>query len=251
MAEPLARTLLARLEAPLASRLRTARDWIAARHDPETAVWSRAAPELAALLPGGLPRGALTELAGHRSSGRLSLVLGLLVAATSAGENAALVDLGDALDPQRAAVAGVVLERLLWARPRDLRQTLAATEAIVGGGFALVVAELGLPPVPGGRVGDAVWLRLARAARDAGATLVVSTPSRRCGFAAATALVLEHARPRWNGAPGGPRLLDGVDSRLVLRRAHDPGSEGTATAAAWRAAASGAAIPRRPPPSSR
>ena len=236
MAEPLARTLLARLEAPLASRLRTAREWIATRREPEAAAWSTALPELAALLPGGLPRGTLTELAGHRSSGRLSLVLGLLVAATSAGENAALVDLGDALDPQRAAAAGVVLERLLWARPRDLRQALAAAEAIVGGGFALVVAELGLPPVPGGRVGDAVWLRLARAARDAGTALVVSTPTRRCGFAAATALVLERARPRWTGVAGGPRLLDGVDARLVLQRACDPGSEGSAAATAWRAA---------------
>ncbi|MBP1641656.1 MAG: RecA domain protein [Acidobacteria bacterium] len=215
MAEPLARALLSRLEAPLAGRLRTARELVAATRPSEPATWGAAMPELAALLPGGLPRGVLTELAGRLSSGRMGFVLALLAAATSAGENAALVDLGDGLDPQRAAAGGVALERLLWARPRDLSEALAAAEAVVGGGFPLVVVELGLPPVPGGRGRDAQWLRLARAARAAGTVLLVSSPSRRCGVAAGVALALERARPRWSGAPAGPRLLDGVEARLV------------------------------------
>ena len=220
MAEPLARTLLARLEAPLAARLRTARELAAERPAAEPAAWSAAVPELAALVPGGLPRGALIELAGRRSSGRLGLAVALLAAATGAGENAALVDLGDALDPQRAAAAGVALERLLWARPRDLAETLAAAEAVVGGGFPLVVVELGLPPVPGGRGSEAQWLRLARAARAAGGVLLVSAPTRRCGVAATAALALESPRARWHGAAPGPLLLDGIAARLTLAHAH-------------------------------
>jgi hypothetical protein len=218
VAEPLARTLLARLDAPLASRLRTARELAATRPAPEPAPWSAAVPELAALVPGGLPRGALTELAGRRSSGRLGLVVALLAAATGAGENAALVDLGDALDPQSAAAAGVALERLLWARPRNLAETLTAAEAVIGGGFPLVVVELGLPPVPGGWGAEAQWLRLARAARAGGGVLLVSTPTRRCGVATTTALVLEAARARWSGVAPGPRLLDGIASRLALEK---------------------------------
>jgi hypothetical protein len=202
MAEPLARTLLSRLDAPLAARLRPARELLG-QPPAETAAWSAAVPAVAARLPDGLPRGTLTELVGARSSGRMGVVLALLAAATGSGENAALVDLGDGLDPQQAAAGGVVLERLLWARPRDLRQTLAATEALVAGGFPLVVADLGLPPVPGGGVrgGDAPWLRLARAAREAGCTLVVSTPARRCGVAPARVLTLPPGRSRWRGQP--------------------------------------------------
>lgn len=218
MAEPLARTLLARLDAPLASRLRTARELAAAHPAPEPAPWSAAVPELAALVPGGLPRGALTELAGRRSSGRLGLVVALLAAATGAGENAALVDLGDALDPQSAAAVGVTLERLLWVRPRNLAEALTAAEAVIGGGFPLVVVELGLPPVPGGWGAEAQWLRLARAAREGGGVLLVSTPTRRCGVATTTALVLQAPRARWSGVAPGPRLLDGIASRLALAK---------------------------------
>lgn len=207
MAEPLARTLIARLEAPLAAQLRTARD-LAGDRRPEPAPWGAAVPALAAALPAGLRRGTLTELVGRRSSGRMGVVLGLLAAATGGGECAALVDLGDALDPQQAAATGVDLERLLWARPRDLRETLAAAEAVVAGGFPLVIADLGLPPIAGGvRGGDTPWLRLARAAREAGATLVVSTPARRCGIAATAVIELPPARARWHGTPPGPRLL--------------------------------------------
>src|SRR5512143_1726070 len=49
---------------------------------------------------GGLPRGTLVEVVGRRSSGRFALALAALAAATQAGESAALVDLGDQLDPQ-------------------------------------------------------------------------------------------------------------------------------------------------------
>src|SRR5579863_723038 len=51
------------------------------------------------LLSGGLPRGHLVELVGNRSSGRFSTVLQVAAAATNAGEDTALIDLGDGLDP--------------------------------------------------------------------------------------------------------------------------------------------------------
>jgi hypothetical protein len=67
-------------------------------------------------LAGGLPRGCLTEICGPASSGRTTLLLAALAAATCRGEFCALVDAGDALDPQSAAAAGVDLDRLLWVR---------------------------------------------------------------------------------------------------------------------------------------
>jgi hypothetical protein len=65
---------------------------------------------------GGLPRGCLTEICGPASSGRTTLLLAALAAATRRGECCAVVDASDALDPQSAAAAGVELDRLLWVR---------------------------------------------------------------------------------------------------------------------------------------
>jgi len=67
-------------------------------------------------LTGGLPRGCLTEICGPASSGRTTLLLAALAAATRRGEFCAVVDASDALDPHSAAAAGVELERLLWVR---------------------------------------------------------------------------------------------------------------------------------------
>src|SRR5262245_21689331 len=69
-----------------------------------------------ACLRGGLPRGQLSELAGPRSSGRMTLLLHMMAAATARGEIVALVDTLDRLDIASAAAAGVDLSRLLWIR---------------------------------------------------------------------------------------------------------------------------------------
>ena len=83
----------------------------------------RPAPEMvssgiAALdaLAGGLPRGCLTEICGPASSGRTTLLLSALAAATRRGEFCVVVDASDALDPHSVAAAGVDLDRLLWVR---------------------------------------------------------------------------------------------------------------------------------------
>jgi hypothetical protein len=211
---------LARSGSPLAGRVRTARELAAATAPAAAAAWSAAWmttwPALAALLPAGLPKGELVELVGRRSAGRLGVALALLAAATAAGESAALVDLGDALDPQQGEAYGIDLARLLWARPTHLKPALAAAESLLAGGFPLVVVDLGLPPVAGGRGVDAHWLRLARAAREAGALAVVSAPYRVAGFAAPLSLELSAARALWRGAGLEPRLLEGVETRLAV-----------------------------------
>ena len=67
-------------------------------------------------LTGGLPRGCLTEIFGPPSSGRSSVLLSALAAATQRQEVCALVDVTNAFDPQSAAAARVALDRLLWVR---------------------------------------------------------------------------------------------------------------------------------------
>src|SRR4051794_32539607 len=71
---------------------------------------------LDAHLHGGFPRGQLSELIGPRSSGRATLVLQALAAATARGELVALVDVLDMFDVESAVAAGVDLDRLLWIR---------------------------------------------------------------------------------------------------------------------------------------
>jgi hypothetical protein len=187
-----------------------------------------AVPALERLLPGGLTKGSLIELSGRRSSGRFSLEISALAAATSSGQAAALVDLGDHLDPQAAAQAGVDLHYLLWARPQRAKEALAAAEMLIAAGFPLVVADLGLAPrtryVP-----DAAWVRLARAAQTRGATLLLSTPWRSSGIAADAVVSAGGARPLWRGSGRAPRLLAGVETRLTLEKIgrSTPGTSGT------------------------
>jgi hypothetical protein len=218
--------------APLIDSLRSASEYgravrsLESQENPQesTALPHRKAPlktfpALDELLGGGLPRGKLVEMIGARSSGRFSIVLAAIAAATAAGEAAALVDLGDGLDPEAAVALGADLRRLLWLRPSTLKQALAGAEILLGGGFPMVVLDLGNPPVRGGRGREAGWLRLARAAQAQGAALLVASPYRVSGTAAAAVLQAARGRARWQGAAGGPSwLLDGLSCRVTLEK---------------------------------
>lgn len=166
-----------------------------------------------ALLGGGLPRGALVEISG-RSGGRFALVLAALATATSRGETAALLDLGDHLDPAAAEEAGCDLARLLWVRPRRFREALLAAETIAAAGFRLVVLDAGLA-LPSSRLRDAgPWLRLARAAAPRRVAFLLSTPVPLAGLAA-EALVGISARALFRAA-GSARFLAGAAASLSL-----------------------------------
>jgi recA bacterial DNA recombination protein len=219
--------VLERLRA-LGVELRSAREVGAAVPSPdaprehptaEPEPFATAVPALDELLAGGLPRGKLVEMVGARSSGRFSAVLAALAAATAAGEAAALVDLGDGLDPQIAVALNMDLRRLLWLRPVSLKQALASAEILLGGGFPLVALDLGSPPVRGGRGAEAAWVRLARAAQANRAALLVASPYRVSGTAAAVVLHAERGRALWQGVGGrAPWLLDGLSCQVAIEK---------------------------------
>ena len=198
--------------------VRSARELDRKLREEDESPFRTAVPALDRLLEGGLPRGQLVELVGSRTSGRFSTVLATLAAATSVGEVATLVDLGDGLDPATAEAMGVDLRRLLWLRPLDMKQALGAAEMVLASGFPLVAVDLGTPPVRGGRGLEAAWLRLARAAKAHGAALLVSTPYRVSGTAAGVVLKAERARAAWQGEDGSLRLLGGASSRLLIEK---------------------------------
>jgi hypothetical protein len=107
----------------LQSTIKNQKSKILAGITPASRLSVRPAPEMlssgiAAInaLTGGWPRGCLTEICGPASSGRTTLLLAALAAATRRSEFCVLVDASDALDPRSVAEAGVELDRLLWVR---------------------------------------------------------------------------------------------------------------------------------------
>jgi hypothetical protein len=157
-------------------------------------------------LTGGLPRGCLTEVCGSVSSGRTSLLLAVLAAATQRREACALVDVNDAFDPVSAAMAAVNFESLLWVRcetsppqrrrdtektnPKHERlyhrrmetpveQALRVTDLLLqSGGFGLVVLDLGDVPLKiARRIPLTSWFRFQRAIEHTPTVLFVITQS--------------------------------------------------------------------------
>jgi recombination protein RecA len=135
-------------------------------------------PFFDARLGGGFPRGHLSELVGPRSSGRTSVLLQTLAAATARGELVALVDALDMLDVTSASAAGIDLDRFLWIRghvvtnpgmcrdtnQRALEQTVKAlTLVLQAGNFGIVVLDVAEAPNDAiRRLPFTTWLRLQR-----------------------------------------------------------------------------------------
>jgi recombination protein RecA len=69
-----------------------------------------------ALLDGGLPVGAVTEMIGAECSGRTALALLFVAQVTKAERVCAWIDVSNALSPESAAASGIDLKRLLWVR---------------------------------------------------------------------------------------------------------------------------------------
>jgi hypothetical protein len=67
-------------------------------------------------LTGGLPRGCLSEICGVGSSGKTSVQLAAIAAATKREESCVLIDSCDSFDPESGAAAGINSGNLLWVR---------------------------------------------------------------------------------------------------------------------------------------
>ncbi len=125
-----------------------------------------------ALLPGGLPRGAMSLFSGAPSSGKTSLALSFLAPCTRRGDWAAWVHTGGFSTPS-AAHARVDVERLLQVRAEDSEQALRCADVLLRWrAFSLVVLDW---TGKGGRGGD--WNRICRlAAGSEQAFLVLAAP---------------------------------------------------------------------------
>lgn len=185
------------------------------------------------LLGGGLPAGAITELAGAESSGRTSLALAFLARLTGEGRSCAWVDTDDVLDPESAAANGVELRQLLWVRCRgnvaqrkdkpwpQLEQAIRATDLLLqAGGFAAIVLDLAdTAPENAKRIPLATWFRFRQAAARTRCSLVVLGLAACAQSSAAAVLECGPLAAR----DGGNTVLEGF-TFTVRRSLQRPGA---------------------------
>ena len=152
-------------------------------------------------LTGGIPRGALSEIFGPRSSGRTSLLYSALTTATAHDEICALIDTNDVFSPAAAATAGIDLERLLWVRcAGELEHAFKATDLLLhAGGFGLVVLDIGdIPAKDVRRIISSWWYRFRRTVENRATAIVVISEAACTRSCAAVTLEL-HGSGEWSG----------------------------------------------------
>ncbi len=204
------------------------------------------------LLLGGVPRGQMSEITGARSSGRTSLLLSLLAAATRRGEVVALVDALDRFDPASAEAAGVGLDQLLWVRGHDVPLTrralspewepsrprpgrsraslvdravdraIKATNLIVqAGGFGLVALDLGdVPAAVIGALPFTTWMRLQRVLEGSDTAAVILADQQTTRSAGGVSVRLEPRVAGWSdaAAPASSQARAFHEAVLASRR---------------------------------
>ena len=154
---------------------------------------------------GGLPRGAISEFVGPPSSGRTSLLLATLAAATKRGEACALVDLNDAFDAVSGAEAGIDLDRLLWVRCEgNGEHALKATDLLLqGGGFGLVAFDLGdIAPRDARRIQLSWWFRFRRELENKPTAMLVIAQESCARSNASLVLQLSREDASWSTPAG-------------------------------------------------
>jgi hypothetical protein len=190
---------------------------------------------LDACLRGGLPRGHLSEIAGPHSSGRMSLLFSLLMAATRRSEIVALIDTFDRLDVASVSAAGIELDRLLWVRGQAISKTETGIDSrwhassgllertidralkafnlvLQAGGFGVVALDLAdVPLITLKRVPFTTWLRIQRVVEGSDTASVIVVPQPLARSAGGVTLGLGSPAARWAGESDRSRRLDGLD----------------------------------------
>jgi hypothetical protein len=197
-------------------------------------------------LTGGLPRGCLSEICGPSSSGRTSLMLSAIAAATRRQEACVLIDASDALDPKSLAATGVQLDRLLWVRcgaalesapghangqahpnrfeekrSQDrtefsaLGNVLRVTDLLLqSSGFGLVAIDLGdVAPRIARRIPLTTWFRFRRAVEHTDTVLLVIA-QQSCAVTCAS-LVLKFGGRRLSAVSSGKKPPAGSHTRKL------------------------------------
>jgi len=182
---------------------------------------SRKQSEILGSILQGIPRGALTEIAGPASSGRTSFLCALLAEATAGEEFCALIDVEDRFDPSSAAASGARLSQILWVRcGGNAEHALKAADLLASaGGFGLVAIDLADTPAKiSRRIPLAAWFRLRHAVENTRTALVSVGACVHASSCSALKIELRRNRAIWRGC----RLLDGFETIATRVENHRP-----------------------------
>jgi len=199
-------------------------------------------------ITGGIPRGCLTEIWGGASSGKTSVMLAAISAATRRGETCVLIDASDSFDPASAEAAGVNFGKLLWVRCGDtaiknlnhrghrgtqgktkhsehrLEQVLKATDLILqSGGFGMIVLDMaGVAEKFVRRIPLASWFRFQRVVEHTESALLVVSESG-CAQTCATLGIRMGKQSsavscQRSGKPEHAELLEGMRTQAEIMR---------------------------------
>jgi hypothetical protein len=173
-------------------------------------------------------RGNLVEICGAFSSGRTTLLHGLLSRCTSGGEAAAILDVTDSFDPVSASQLGVVLSEVLWVRcgatrsqgrPLSaLEQALAAADLLLqSGGFGLLVLDLANIPMKEARqIPLAAWFKFRRAVEGTRTLFLVLAQQSNAGSSSANTLDVSQAGVEVDGS-AIPSMAWHIDGDCLIR----------------------------------
>lgn len=173
---------------------------------------------------GGVPRGAITELTGGRSSGRTSSALAVLAEATQRQECCAYVDAAGCLDPASASRSGVNLSLFLWIGcNRKIDVALKSADLLLhAGGFGVICLDLGgLSPRHLNQIPISYWFRFRRAVEHTPTILLVLGDVPLARSCAPVWLCFDKPAPRWSGRHPG-RLFRGLAAGLSVRKPGAP-----------------------------
>jgi len=181
------------------------------REKPEPELISTGMPPVDSIT-GGIPRGAITEIFGSRSSGRTTLAVNILAEATGRLEICALVDCNDTFDPASASAAGIDLSRLIWIRcAGNVEHAFKATEFLLqGGGLGIVMLDLGdVSSRYARRIPSPFWFRFHHSIEATPSSLIVIDQEPQAQSCAALTLKIKSGKPEWKGS-GAANLLHGI-----------------------------------------
>ena len=196
----------------LSSELRTTASELQQKHH-ETGYKLIQINHLEEIFPQGIRRGATLEITGARSSGRLSVSLPILVAATGGGEVCAVVDLHNSFDPAAAVMAGVQLERMIWVRcGGNIEHAIRATDLLLhAGGFGVVALDLcEANALQLNRIPLSYWHRFRRAIEHTPTVLLVIADSPQAKASSGGSIHTKRKGILWSGSRATP-LLEGLE----------------------------------------
>ncbi|MFL6417590.1 MAG: hypothetical protein ACJ74Y_18195 [Bryobacteraceae bacterium] len=177
-------------------------------------------PLLEGIFQNGLPRGAMTEIAGRRSSGKTSVCLHVLAQATRRGEVCAIVDTCGNFHPRSAEEAGVELNRLIWIRCNgNSAHALRATDLLLhAGGFSVVCLDLCEVPLRLlQQIPLSYWYRFGRAVENTPTTVLVCSTYPQAKSSTSSNLEVTLQQIHWSGEHPS-LLLSGIETAGAYRK---------------------------------